>query len=210
MDVDPAASMQLWAIEVQLGGRIFDIPALPAINWWPVITSGNPTQILDLITSDPEDPDSIDEQILAGTVTGEEIVEAALDAIEAAAGRPFQAAFMIAEVANRQWAEINGALVRRGFRWEGMPLGSALDAIYSLVTEGMKAEDRTKFDALLDRPLAMSGHKRRPADTARAFSEFEALAGPRPTGGVTATAGQSGSARSRIRQQPPPALPSSP
>ncbi len=85
-----------------------------------------------------------------------------------------------------------------------MPLGAALDAIYSIYVENMKTEDRIKFDAMLDKPLKIPGRKLRPADQAKAISDFEAIAGPRPTSGVTASAERSDSAHPKTPRQPQP------
>lgn len=178
MDVDPLASVRIWGVEIELAGRTFDIPAKPAADWWPVFLSGNPTEALDFILSNPDDPESIDELLLTGEIAGEELAEALIDALEEVAGRPFQVAAMLAMVTVKHWAEVNGTLVRSGFRWDEMPIGAALDALYSIWVENFKPEDRVKFDAMLDRPIP--GTRRR-IDRQQAMQDFEAIAGPRPT-----------------------------
>jgi hypothetical protein len=202
VDVDPAASLRCWELEIDLGGRTFAVPALPASEWLPVLLAGDPLMVLDMVVSE-EDGQSVDDLILAGQVKADELTEALISAIEQSAGRPFQAAYVLAQVARMHWPVIAGQLAQRGFRWEEEPLGAALDAIYSLATAGMKDEDRVKFLALLDQP--MPGTKRK-GSTAQALDSFETLAGPKPTGGVRATAELSGSGlpRSQPRHQPHP------
>lgn len=203
MEVDPLASMRCWAIEIELGGRTYDVPALPAADWWPVLVSGDLGQILDFVTSTPEDPFNLDDLLLEGRVDHKELAESLSDAVETVAGRSFHVAFVIVRVALSQWATVNGAIVRRGFRWDQQPLGAALDALYTTITENMTKENLDKFLALLeDETLTQPGKKRKPPE--RVINEFESMAGPRPTAGVRSTDGQSGNARPRTRRQPRP------
>ena len=77
MDVDPLASMRCWAITVDLGGREFEIPALPAVDWWPVILDVDATAFLDILKSDAD----LDGMLLDGTISGAALGEAMMDAI---------------------------------------------------------------------------------------------------------------------------------
>lgn len=206
MEVDPLASMRCWAIEIQLGGRTFEVPALPAVDWWPVLISGDLGQVLDFILSDPDDPSNIDELLLSGTLTREELAEALTDAVEEAAGRSFHAALVIATVAVNHWGVINGTLAQCGFRWDEQPLGAALDAIYAVVVGRLDKEALDKFMAVLDNEALTSG-ARREKNQDKAVADFEALAGPRPTSGVVASGEQSGSGPPRTRPRSRPRLP---
>lgn len=205
MDVDPLASMRCWAIELELGGRTFDVPALSAADWWPVLSSGDLGSILDFVVSLPDDPFNLDEMLLAGSLPSGELTEVLTDAIEATAGRSLHAAFVLATVANGQWAGINGALAARGFRWDQQPLGAALDAIYAEVVGRLDKDGLTKFLALLDDESVTTGRKRRVSK--RAVQEFESFAGPRPTSGVRSTGAPSDSEPPRIRTRPRPRRP---
>lgn len=204
MEVDPLASMRCWAIELELGGRTYDVPALSAVDWWPVLTSGDLTEILDFVVSSPEDPFNLDDLLLSGEVDQAELGPALTDALEAAAGRSVHVCVVLASVANMHWASINGALMRRGFRWEDAPLGAALDAIYAEVTSRFPDEEtQAKFEALLeDESLTQPGKKRRPSE--RVVSEFEAMAGPRPKPAPVASAEPSGSGPPKTPPQPQP------
>jgi hypothetical protein len=208
MEVDPAASVQVWAIEIDLGGRTFVVPALPASHWLPVLLDGNPLLVLDLLESTPVDED-VDSLILSGQVGPAELVEALTVAVEQAAGRDFHSAFVIAQVARSQWAAVSGVLAEKGFRWDQSPLGAALDAIYAIVIKHLDEEKLTRFHHLLDNPLSVTAGRRRPADRAKAMEQFETMAGPKPEG-VPATAARSGSARSRTRTRPRPRHPAAP
>ncbi len=205
MEVDPLASMRCWAIELELGGRAYDIPALSAVDWWPVLVSADLGLILDFIVSTPDDPFNLDDMILEGKLSGEELAEVLTDAMEEAAGRSFHAAFVIATVANSQWPVINGALAQTGFRWDDQPLGAALDALYAAITDRLEKDPLARFLALLDNEALTSG-KPSKRQRAKLANDFEAMAGPRPTTGVVATGERSGSERPRTRPRLRPRL----
>lgn len=214
MDVDPLASMRCWAITVELGGREFEIPALPAVDWWPVLVSGNPSGIVDILKS--IDGADLDGMLLDGTVSGAELSEAITDAIEEATGRSFHAAFVLATVATTAWPMVGGQLARDGFHWDTQPIGAALDAIHLVVLEGMTEENRGKFLALLENDaMSQPGRKRTPSQ--KVVDEFETMAGPRPAPAPLpgkASGAPSGNPRPRTRTRPrqprqdgPPAVP---
>lgn len=199
MDVDPLASMRCWAIEIELGGRTYDVPALSAVDWWPVLGDANPLAVLDIIESS-----DLDERLLTGELEHGEMIDALREAVEEASGRSFHAAVILVMTANSQWPVINGHLVQRGFRWEGQPLGAALDAVYAVVTTALDEKKRGEFLAILENENLTSG-KPTKRQREKLTNEFEAMAGPRPTGGVKSTGGPSGSGRPRTRPrlQPP-------
>jgi hypothetical protein len=201
MEVDPAASVRIWGIEMDLGGRTFDVPPLAASEWFPVLLSGNPLDVLKMIEDGPED--ELDDLLLSGQIQPTELIEALVVAIEQAAGRSFHAAFVLAQVAALQWASVSGLLAERGFRWEEAPLGAALDAIYTIVVKHLDKDGLARFEQLLDTPTTTPGGRRRKANRDKAMADFESLAGPKPEG-VKATAGRSGSERpkTRLRSQP--------
>lgn len=208
MIVDPLASMRCWAIELSLGGRTFDVPALSAADWWPVLSSGDLSKILDFVVSTPEDPFNLDDLLLDGALSRDDLGEALTDAIEATAGRSLHAALVLVIVAETQWASINGALVRRGFRWDDQPLGAALDAVYAEVTGRLEKDPLTKFLALLDNDALTTGKKAKVSE--KVVNEFESFAGPRPTSGVKSTGAPSDSARPKTRTRLRPPRPAAP
>jgi hypothetical protein len=206
MDVDPLASMRCWAIEIELGGRTFEIPALPAVDWWPVLVSADLAQILDFVVSMPDDPLNLDDLLLTGAVSGDALTEALIDAVEEATGRSLHASIVLAAVAANSWATVNGELAQRGFRWDIQPIGAALDAIYAVVTSRMEKEPLDKFLALLENEALTTGKAPSGRRREKALADFEAMAGPRPTP-VAATSGEpSGSGRPKTRTRPRPRL----
>jgi hypothetical protein len=205
VDVDPLASMRCWAITVELGGREFDIPALPAVDWWPVLVSGEISRILDLLTpADTDQSADLDEMILDGTVSRADLSEAVSDAVEEATGRSFHVAFVLATVATSAWPMVGGQMAREGFRWDVQPIGAALDVIHNIVVGSLEKDNREKFLTMLENEtVSMPGKKRTPSQ--RVVDEFEAMAGPRPAPAPLpgkASDGPSGSPRTRTRTRP--------
>lgn len=204
MEVDPLASMRCWGIEIDLGGRTYDVPALSAVDWWPVLGKANPLDVIGLIEGG-----DLDERLLDGDLDHEVLIDALREAVEEAAGRSFHAAVVLVMVANSQWPIINGQLIRRGFRWEDQPLGAALDAVYALIVEVFDKEDRDKFLALLDNEALTNG-KPTKRQREKLDGEFASMAGPKPTTGVKASAEQSGSARPKTQPRLRPPRPGGP
>jgi hypothetical protein len=204
-EVDPEASLALWELDVELGGRHFTVPALPASDWFPILLSGDVGRILDMMVStgggDPIDPLDL---LLEGKLAEGELAERCIDAFEEVAGRPFGVAFILAYSATQRWATVNGRLVLAGFDWTERPLGAALDAIYAVFTENANEEGRTKFDAFLETPINTGPKgKVRKVDAERMEAGFVGIAGPKPTTGVARASGApSDNARSRTRTQP--------
>lgn len=211
MDVDPAASMRIWAVELNLGGRVFEIPALPAADWLPILMEGDTVAVLDL-TEDPE----LDLMIISGEITPTELAAAIDAAVEQVAGRPVYQATVLAQVAQLQWTVVGGDLARRGFRWDEVPLGAALDAIHVTVlahlrttanqeeTQAGLASPAERFRELMDgeptpTTTTKSGARtRRRRPDRKAMADFENMAGPKPAP-VRATAAQSGGGRPRTQ-----------
>ena len=181
--VDPIASMRCWAITVQLGGRSYDVPALPAVDWWPIIVDPRPTTFLDILSSrDPDDSYDLDTLLLNGDVSAEELDAVFREAIQEVTGRSLHVAFVTATVAADQWPVIGGLLAQSGFRWDVQSIGAALDAIHSVIVSNLEDAPRKKFLAILeDEALTDPSRKGRKRGPSReALDAFESMAGPRP------------------------------
>lgn len=202
MAVDPLASMRCWAVTVALGGREFEIPAMPAADWWPVLTDPSGAHLVDFLKSGPDDP--LSAMLLDGTASIQDLEDVLIEAIGEVTGRSMHAALVLVAIANHRWDAIGGHLARSGFRWDIMPIGAALDAIYLVAMEGMDKDGQTKFLALLENEsLSTPGKAKVPSE--RVVTEFETMAGPRPAPAPVpekSIAALSGGARSRTRTRP--------
>jgi hypothetical protein len=193
-DVDPIASLNMWAVDVKLSGEVFEIPALPAATWFPILASGDLAGILDLI-KDPK----LDDAIIDGVVQSEELSSALTDAVEAVSGRSWHVSLVLVTMAVSNWTIIGGELARRGFRWDAVPIGAALDALHLTIIEALTEDGRQRFQRLLDNTALTAAGGRPNRD--QAMSDFEVMAGPRPDT-VRSTGGQFGSGLARTPPQP--------
>src|SRR5690606_679962 len=157
--------MRIWAVEFELGGRTFEVPALPAADWLSMLMNGDPLDVLDL-----GDLGAVDEMILGEAVTSEEVGNALTLVIEPATGRSFHASLTLAQVAKLQWPIIGGDWVRRGMRFDQAPIGAALDAIHVTILGLLKPEAAEKFQALLDNEVSPGGRIK--PNRAKAMADF--------------------------------------
>lgn len=200
MDVDPLASMCCWPAEVDIGGQTYQIPALPAARWWPALAEADLFRVLELIPDGAE----IEDRLFSGSLTSDDLAQSLTDVIEEMTGRPLMPSMLLAGAAAGHWPVIGGSLARSGFRWDVMPIGAALDAIYSVITENMDEKKLAEFNTLLSRPAPGPDGKRR-IDRRKAVADMEQFAGPMPTIGVLiATGEQSGDTLPRTQQRSQP------
>jgi hypothetical protein len=180
MELDPLSSMRCWAVEFEIGGRTYEVPALPAVDWWPVLSSASPeNKVLDIMPSRLGESDDLDNQLLTGEIDAAELRETLIQVVEDVAGRSLHVARVLVIVAEDRWDLIGPATAQAGFRWDVQPIGAALDLIYGIVMSGLDKDGQAKFTGLLgNESLSRPGEKRQPSK--QVVREFEAMAGPRP------------------------------
>lgn len=180
MTVDPIASLRVWAVELELAGRTFQVPGLPAADWLPLLLAGDVFGVIDLM----DDSAELDELIVTGEVDPRELTDAVHAVVEQACGRPVHVAILLAGVARTHWPLIGGELARAGFRWDQVPIAAALDAIRSVVMAHVKKDSGDRLQALFDSdvpPAGMVGptaSRRRRIDRRQAMADFQEMAGP--------------------------------
>lgn len=151
MDIDPAATLRCWRIDVDVAGTLYTIPALPAVDWLTPIVDGSHFDIVPGLLSD-EDGADVDDRLLAGTVTHVEIQAASRAAIAAAAGMKWWTAQRLAYAALSTW--VGGELLLRGVDPARVSLGGYLAAAYRAVTRSTNESQRNRIDMDLERPPA--------------------------------------------------------
>lgn len=145
LKVNPLTSFRITGVEVSLGGRELLIPALPSAVWLPVLWSDSMLDVLYL----SDDYDVIDDVILGGEISEKELRATIEETIAVVCGRPAHAAQVLAVAAEQRWDVVGADLARRGFRFDLVSIGAALDAIYGVIASGMKEEDLAKFQKIL-------------------------------------------------------------
>ncbi len=149
MDIDPAATLRCWRIDVDVAGTVYTIPALPAVDWLTLIVDGSHFDIIPGLLSD-EDGAGIDDQLLAGTLGHSEIQAAARAAIAATAGMKWWTAQRLAYAALSSW--VGGELLLRGVDPARVSLGGYLAAAYRAVTRTADESQRNRIDMDLEQP----------------------------------------------------------
>jgi hypothetical protein len=147
MQIDPAAALALWAVDVDLVDRVYTIPALPASEWVLAILAGSWADIVPGLIADRDD---LDDLILDGEVTSADCEAAARDALAAASGLKWWTAVRLARAAAETW--IGSELALRGLDPSRMPLGAYLAATYRAAAREMEDSKRAQLDMELDRP----------------------------------------------------------
>jgi hypothetical protein len=180
--VDPVASLRIWVVDLTLADQVFEVPGLPAADWFPILVTGDLLAVLDLI----DQADRVDDLLVAGEVTAEELSAGIQAVIEQVCGRPFHAALLLATLASELWQIIGGELALAGFQWDRQPIAAALDAIYRTAMRVLKKEYWDKIQAMVDSDVSTTSiggtGRRRRLDRRQAMADFQEMAGPPPSG----------------------------
>lgn len=158
---DLGASLQVCAIDFELGGHWFSVPPLPAARWLIPLLGNDLTLI---VTAEPEgliDADQateIDQLLVYGTVDMDELRFALYDVVSAVAGRDWwEAVSLVATVrASDNWARLHGKILA-AIDPHQVSLGAWLDVAMSLCTERMDAKQYGRFLGILQTPPAEVG-----------------------------------------------------
>lgn len=170
---DPMAAIDIWAIEVQLGDAWYRIPPTPAGAWIAAILDGH---WLDIVPGMCEDCDTLDDGLDDGTITAEQCIKAAQDALAEVAGTLWWTAVRLVHLAT---GDAMGELLLAGIDLHTVPLGAVVQAVYRLHTREMSQAKRARLDAQLDKtPPGVSAEERyNPQQAADAFERMAAARG---------------------------------
>lgn len=149
---DPSASLQPWALEVELGTLTLEIPALTAADWLQVLFQD--FDIWDIIPGlCPDYADEVDEILLQGHVTLPMFRDLCLELITEATGRPWWYVLRLVGVVKGSWEIVGGELAFRGIRADELSLGAWLDAVLLICLRNLgSTEDTMMFTSQLEKP----------------------------------------------------------
>jgi len=150
--LDPIAALRCWQIDVEIGGTVYTIPALPAADWLVPIVEGSWGDIVPGLLP-PEQAEPLDDLIAELTLEPEELRHAAQAALAEAAGTRWWTARALAG-GLMQVPQLTGRLLARGLDPAVISLGGYLTAAYATVVDGMDQTQRVRFDMDLQRPPA--------------------------------------------------------
>jgi hypothetical protein len=153
VSVDAAASLRVWAVTVELGGREYTIPALPAADWVVAVLNAE-EEVFPVLALLPEDDyEEIKERALLDlAISFEEVAEVSKDALEAVSGWRWWSAETLIHSAAVEWRLISGEMTKRGLDPARLPLGAWLNGLYAMATENLDKSERMNFDMRIDRP----------------------------------------------------------
>jgi hypothetical protein len=133
-DADPLAALRISRIAVDLGDRRFIIPALPARDWLEVLLDEdlNPEEIFPGFCG-TDDIIAVNQMLLDGEVTMDQMTEAIYSVLEQATGRRWWVAIRLCRTIRAGWDRIGGRLASHGVTPFDVPLAYWLDGAYDAV-----------------------------------------------------------------------------
>lgn len=160
--MDVLAALKCWPITVELAGREFTIPPVPASEWFLAILGEKPLPIVPgMLPSDEED--EVADLIAYGELELREVVEASRDALELASGWRWWEADRLIRSSAAQWKLVGGELTRAGVDLNRWPLGAVLNTLYTLAARGLNEQQRQQLDFQISKPpsgLSEEDHER--------------------------------------------------
>jgi hypothetical protein len=149
---DALAALKIWAMDVDLGGETFEVPALPAADWFvAILNEDTPLPLIPGMMSG-EAEERITDMLLTGVIDVQDIVTRSRELLAAAAGRSWWEADRLIRSAAGSWQIIGGELTRLGVDLSKVSLAAALNAIYVVCVRTMDEKERNKFDIDLRLP----------------------------------------------------------
>lgn len=141
-NADPLASLRVWRITVDLGERRFLIPALPARDWLEVLLEDdlNPEDLFPGLCG-PDAVLEVNQLLVDGVVTQQQLTDAIYGVIEQAAGRRWWVALRLCRAIRTNWDRVGGRLAAHGVTPFEVSLSYWLDGAYDTILSIMAEMD---------------------------------------------------------------------
>lgn len=172
---DPLASLGIAPIIVEFAGQEFTIPPYPAAIWLRTLLA----EKLDLEAvfpglAGPEAVATANSLIIEGAGSQDELEEAILDVLEAAAGRRWWITLRLCVSIRAHWEWVGGDLARHGVSPFDVPLSYWLDGAYATMVQGImersgKPRKIVDWTRALTDPPAQERRKQAEEDDGSAF-----------------------------------------
>lgn len=152
MKIDATPSLRLWAVQVELGSRVYRIPPLPASEWLGAIAAPTLGRVVPGLLEMADDHDELLDLILDGTVPVAEWQAAARSAIADISGMKWWSAARLTHYLYGNWGTLGAAVLARCDP-STEPVGKVLTHAYRILLENCKDEqERQRLDMELTRP----------------------------------------------------------
>ncbi len=150
---DPVWSLRPWPVSVRVAGGMYEIPALPAVDWLTVLMTDDPA-LDDIFPGllDEADQDVVTEAMLDGHL--EETFSVCLDIITAVSGRPWYIAMRLIDVARTSWHVLGAEMLLKGVDAEKLSLSGWLDILVLTIMKNIDPKDAAMFTMRLEAPPA--------------------------------------------------------
>lgn len=146
---DPRAPLQNWDIEIELAGRVWTLPAVPASEWVvPIVADQAELVIPDMFA---EDSAPIEDALYDGDLGWAEIESAYHEAVTTVAGCKWWEAQRLMALAI-DWDGVGGELLLRGFRLEERSVAETCVVVWRLLTRGKEEKDLNKILHEIEKP----------------------------------------------------------
>ena len=147
LNTDPIWSLRCWPLQVTLGVKVIDIPALSAVEWLAYLMQPQldiDGMILDLL------PDGED-MLFNGNIDLEELYDIMLDIIATVCARPWWVALRQVAVARDNW-HVLGPLMLEAMDAQSSSIAGWLDVLMAKTLSSMDPKDVTMFTSRLEAP----------------------------------------------------------
>jgi hypothetical protein len=151
--LDPIASLQPYPVVVTVAGQDFEIPALTAAEWLAILMEEplDPEEIFPGLVEGADD--FVDDALLNGSLTLEELYSLPLDIITVASGRKWYITLRLISVAKGHWDLLGAEFVIRHIDATALSLAAWLDALLLTILRNMEPKNITMFTLKLEAPL---------------------------------------------------------
>ena len=145
---DPIWSLRPWPVELELAGRVWEFPAVPAADWLSVLMAESPDLeqlLLDLC------PDGM-ELLFDASVEPDVLYDGLLALVEQVASRRWWIALRLIGVVRTNWNTLGVELMEAGIDAEKLSLSAWLDAALVITLRVMDPKETTLFITRLEMP----------------------------------------------------------
>lgn len=146
--LDPVWSLRPWPVELDLAGRTYTFPAVPAVEWLSVLMAENLDQDQILLELCPQGY----ELLLDEELDPEELTRALLDVIEQVSGRKWWIALRLIWVVRANWNVLGAEMFYRHIDPTALSLSAWLDVMLVLTIKAMEPKDVSMFTSKLELP----------------------------------------------------------
>lgn len=151
LNKDPVQSLQPLSVELTIAGRELRIPAHSAAEWLTVLMVEE-LDLSDIFPGMVEGSESVEDLILDGKLSLDELEETILDVIEVVSARPWWVTLRLVEVARTSWDVLGAELLLRGVDAAKVSLAAWLDMALLVALRSMDPKDVQMFTLKLESP----------------------------------------------------------